>query len=143
MALFGEREVCPSAALYRASFLEKSQRAEESRTNRISDFRSLIHLHGELQLGLYLEQDLADWLQGAQSTQLNEAEPMPLLWPLKDGGKSLFCSRCLRDHDLMCCGSAGDGAFLFADLGDVFLADPALIAAGSSFSGLRRWFLCS
>ena len=68
---------------------------------------------------------------------------MALLWRLKDGGKSLFCSRCLRDHDLMCCGSAGDGAFLFADLGDVFLANPALIAAGSSFSGLRRWFLCS
>ena len=63
----------PSAALYRAAFLESSQRAEESRTNRISDFRSLIHLHGELQLGLYLEQDLADWLQGDQSTQLNEA----------------------------------------------------------------------
>ena len=39
----------------------------------VSDFRSLIHLHGELQLGLYLEQDLADWLQGDQSTQLNEA----------------------------------------------------------------------
>ena len=133
----------PCAALHRAAFLESNKWPSVPRSIAFSDFRSLIHLHGELQLGLYLEQDLADWHQGAQLTQLNEAEPMPLLWPLKDGGKSLFCSRCLRDHDLMCCGSAGDGAFLFADLGDVFLADPALIAAGSSFSGLRRWFLCS
>ena len=143
MALFGEREVLPCPALYRASFLEKSQRAEESRTNRISDFRCLTHLNGELSW-LYLETGgRSDRCRGAQLTQLHEAEPMALLWRLKHGGKSLFCSRCLRDHDLICCGSVGDGAFLFADLGDVFLADPALIAAGSRFSGLRRWFLCS
>ena len=34
----------------------------------------------ELQLGLHLEQDLADWRQGAQLTQLHEGEPTPLLW---------------------------------------------------------------
>ena len=89
----------PSAALYRAAFLEKSQRAEESRTNRISDFRCRTHLNGELLLGLYLDHDRGDRRQGAQSTQLHEAELMPLLSRLKDGGKSLFCSRCLRARD--------------------------------------------
>ena len=99
MALFGEREVCPCPALYRASFLEKSQRAEESRTNRISDFRCLTHLNGELSW-LYLETGgRSDRRRGAQSTQLHEAEPMALLWRLKHGGKSLFCSRCLRARD--------------------------------------------
>ena len=133
----------PCPALYRAAFLESNKWPSVPRSIAFSDFRSLIHLNGELSW-LYLETGgRSDRCRGAQSTQLHEAEPMALLWRLKDGGKSLFCSRCLRDHDLMCCGSAGDGAFLFADLGDVFLADPALIAAGSSFSGLRRWFLCS
>ena len=65
MALFGEREVPPSAALYRAAFLEKSQRAEESRTNRISDFPSTSCLNGELLLGLYLDHDRADCHGGA------------------------------------------------------------------------------
>ena len=65
MALFGEREVLPSAALYRAAFLEKSQRAEESRTNRISDFPSTSCLNGELLVGLYLDRDRADRLRGA------------------------------------------------------------------------------
>ena len=55
--------------------------------------------YGELLLGLYLDHDRADRRRGAQSTQLHEAEPMPLLWRLKDGGKSLFCSRCLRARD--------------------------------------------
>ena len=89
----------PCPALYRAAFLESNKWPSVPRSIAFSDFRSLIHLHGELLLGLYLEQDLADWLQGAQSTRLHEAEPMPLLWWLKGGGKSLFCSRCLRARD--------------------------------------------
>ena len=89
----------PCGALYRAAFFVFSIRFFFSRTNRISDFRCLTHLNGELLLGLYLDHDRADRRQGAQSTQLHEAEPMPLLSRLKDGGKSLFCSRCLRARD--------------------------------------------
>ena len=89
----------PWAALYRAAFLEKSQEASDPRLIRISDFRCLTHLNGELLLGLYLDHDRGDRRQGAQSTQLHEAELMPLLSRLKDGGKSLFCSRCLRARD--------------------------------------------
>ena len=55
----------PCPALYRAAFLEKSQRAEESRTNRISDFPSTSCLNGELLLGLYLDHDRADCHGGA------------------------------------------------------------------------------
>ena len=89
----------PCPALYRAAFFVFSIRFFFSRTNRISDFPSTSCLNGELLLGLYLDHDRADRRRGAQSTQLHEAEPMPLLWRLKDGGKSLFCSRCLRARD--------------------------------------------
>ena len=66
-----------------------------------------------------------------------------LLSPLRNERKPLICSWCLRAHDLMCCGYLGDGALSPADLGVVFLADPALLAAQPKKSGAARLeFVC-
>ena len=61
-----------------------------------------------------------------------------LLSPLRNERKPLICSWCLRAHDLMCCGYLGDGALSPADLGVVFLAGPALLAAQPKKSGAAR-----
>ena len=66
-----------------------------------------------------------------------------LLSPLRNERKPLICSWCLRAHDLMCCGYLGDGALSPADLGVVFLADPALLADQPKKSGAARLeFVC-
>ena len=66
-----------------------------------------------------------------------------LLSPLRNERKPLICSWCLRAHDLMCCGYLGDGALSPADLGVVFLADPALLAAQPKKRGAARLeFVC-
>ena len=66
-----------------------------------------------------------------------------LLSPLRNERKPLICSWCLRAHDLMCCGYLGDGALSPANLGVVFLADPALLAAQPKKSGAARLeFVC-
>ena len=62
-------------------------------------------------------------------TQLAAAELLVLLSPLRTERKPLICSRCLRAHDLMCCGCSGDVALSLADLGVIFLAELALLAA--------------
>ena len=62
-------------------------------------------------------------------TQLAAAELLVLLSPLRTERKPLICSRGLRAHDLLCCGCSGDGGSSPADLGVVFLADLALLAA--------------